>query len=546
MNLESGQDLQEAETSREWRVKIALLVVALVLVAGYASTLADIRGTLTDRIGALLDFPFPLASVAAVPPSSLVVFAVAAAFILGIALLLRRGRAGSASPASAETADALAGLAGRRTFLEAVARQFELHARQGRQFAIHIVDFDRFHAVNEALGEAEGDLFLRRVAERLLLLVEHADRLARLGDDEFAVIQPEAGGARHAEIYARRIQDALKEVSAQLPRNIRPGASIGIAVAPDHGSGPAQLLHSASLALRAAKQVGGEGFKVYGREMEMAVEARLQMERVIGEGLHSGWFELHYQPQYDLGSRRLTGFEALLRMNHPDRGELQPAAFIPIAEESGLIQPLGEWVLGEALATAAHWPPHLMLSVNVSAAQFRHGDVAATLLRALTAAGFQGARLRVEISEAIFLNGSESVQDQLRRLHAAGISIVVDDFGLSSSSLKALSRFPCDAVKLDRSFVQHVGEQPEIETLLRSLIGTAQAFDLKVLAEGVERAEQAHFLLSNDCRNVQGFLFGRPAPTRDLGAIIAKDLRNTLAGEPAPAGGSSATMERRA
>jgi diguanylate cyclase (GGDEF)-like protein len=394
--------------------------------------------------------------------------------------------------------------------------------------------------VNEVMGEAEGDAFLRLIAERLLVLVGHPERLARIGDDEFAIIQPEAGGARHAEIYARRISDTLKDACAQLPRHSRPGASVGMAVAPDHGADVARLLHSASLALHAAKAAGGGAFRGYAREMEMLVEARLQMEKSISEGLHQGWFELHFQPQYDLRSKRLTGFEALVRMNHPELGEQLPAVFLPVAEESGLIQPLGEWIIREAVGTAAQWPAHLTLSINISCAQFRQGDVAGTVLKALSNSNFEAARLHVEISEAVLLEESESIDEQLRRLKTRGVTIVLDDFGLDGSKLRSLARSPCEAIKLDRTLVERLGEEPEMENLVRSLIGTAQSFELGILAEGVERAEQVHFLMSNACENVQGFLFGRPARAQDLAAIIAKDMRKVLDSGPAPAAAPAA------
>jgi EAL domain-containing protein (putative c-di-GMP-specific phosphodiesterase class I) len=368
------------------------------------------------------------------------------------------------------------------------------------------------------------------LTERFLLLVNHPERLARIGDDEFVIVQPEVGGSRHAEIFARRIQESIKDVCAQVPRHARPGASIGIAVAPDHGNDAAKLVHSASLALHAAKEAGGDTFRVYSREMEMVVEARLQMEKAISDGLQQGWFDLHFQPQYDLSTRRLTGFEALVRMSHPELGELLPATFVPVADESGLIQPLGDWIIREAFATAAEWPQHLTLSINVSLAQFRHGDIANTVINALAKSGFAGSRLRVEITEAALLAQSDAINEQLRRLRTRGAKIVLDDFGVDNSRLKLLSRSALDAVKLDRTLVERVAEEPETAALVRSLIGTAQCFDLDILAEGIERAEQAHFLMSNDIQKVQGFLFGRPARKRDLAAIIAKDLRNAMEG----------------
>jgi EAL domain-containing protein (putative c-di-GMP-specific phosphodiesterase class I) len=372
------------------------------------------------------------------------------------------------------------------------------------------------------------------VTERLLVLVNVPERLARIGDDEFAVIQPEAGGVRHAEIFARRIHETVKDACAQVSRQARPGLSIGIAVAPDHGAEASKLLHSASLALRVAKKAGGDTFRIYAREMEMDAGARQRMERAISDGLHQGWFELHFQPQYDLRTRRLTGFEGLVRMNHPELGELLPAAFVAIADESGLIQPLGEWIIHEAVSTAVEWPPHLSLSINVSLAQFRHGDVAHTILHALSTSELPATRLKVEIPEAALLNGSDTTTEQIRRLRSRGVTIVLDDFGVDRSRLTLLTGSVCNAVKLDRTLIESVSE-PGMQNLVRSLIGTAQSFALDIHAEGIERAEQAHFLMSHDCQKVQGFLFGKPMPKSDLAATIAKDLRNALsAGGSAP------------
>jgi diguanylate cyclase (GGDEF)-like protein len=520
MRRKAAPQSDEDASERDSRLKLILLVVALLLVAGYAATITDISAEIPLQLAAMLGSK--LALIAA-----LIVGGAAAGLFLFRRLLRKRG---GGKPA--ETGYAAAGISGRQDFVAMLGRHIDAHAKVGRQVALHLIDIDRFARVNDVMGEAEGDAFLQMVSEKLLVLVNHADRLARIGDDEFAVIQPEAGGARHAEIYARRIEETLKDAAAQLPRHARPGASIGVAVSPDQGADATRLLHNASLALRAAKAAGGETFRVYAREMEMAVAARLQMEGSISEGLHQGWFEVHFQPQYDLRSRRLTGFEALIRMNHPEFGEQMPAAFIPAAEESGLIQPLGEWIIREALGIGIHWPPHLILALNLSLAQFRHGDVAATLLNALSHSKFEASRLQLEISEAVLFEESVAINDQLRRLKSRGVTIVIDDFGLDNSKLRAFSRSACDAVKIDRTLVDRVGEEPEIENLVRSLIGTAQSFDLDVMAEGVERAEQVHFLMSNACDNVQGFLFGRPMHARDLAAVIAKDMRKAIDEEP--------------
>jgi diguanylate cyclase (GGDEF)-like protein len=516
----------EEETGRELRLKLWLLAAALVLVAGYAGFMTGIVGTVRREFAAI-----------SMPEVAKVAVALAAAITLmaGAALLClrRRGHARSNRKSRKPMPSALDQLGGRNELLGNLAEHIDIHNKSGRQFALHVVDLDRFRLVNEMLGEANGDQLLSRTAERLLVLVGQPDRVARLGDDEFAVIQPEAGGARHAELFAGRIQDVLKDIFAGLPRRARPAASIGIVISPDHGADPTRLLHNASLALHRAKASGGNGCRVYARDIEMALKADLELEKAIGEGLRQGWFELHFQPRYDLGTRRLLGFEALLHLNHPQRGRLLPASFLATAEASGLIQPLGEWVLHEALAAAAKWPPHLSLSINVAPSQFRGGDFAAAVANALASADFPGERLCLEISEATMLSPSEATGNQLRELKQRGVAIVIDDFGLGDLRLDALARGHCDAVKLDRSLTKSLGHDRKTEEFARSLIGTARAFSLDIMAEGIEGAEQVRFPMASGCEKVQGPLFGRPVPARDLAAIISRDMRKSVEGAPA-------------
>jgi diguanylate cyclase (GGDEF)-like protein len=531
MRINPGTD-DGGEPSRGGpRVTTLTLAVLLVAVLGFAvvftnlSTYAQVGlASVAGDVGWLM----PAAGLAA-----------AAALLGALYVAVSRGKVSIPMVTAAQPADPLARLQGREALVRALAGEIELHADSGRQFALHLVDIDRFGVLNDVFGEAEGDAFLRGIAERLLALVNQPERVARIGDDEFAVIQPEAGGGRHAEIYAKRIQETLEDLCGKLPRHARPGVSVGVAVSPDHGDGPAELVHSASLALRAAKSAGGGAIRVFGRDLAGGAEARAEMERAISEGLQQSWFSLRFQPQYDIRSRRLTGFEALVRMIHPERGELPPAAFLPAAEQSGLIQPLGEWIIRDALTHAALWPKHLVLSLNVSTAQFRNGDLAATLLQGMANCDVEGERVRVEVSEALLRDQDASVEEQLRRLKSHGVSLVLDDFGLETTSLRALATWPCDAVKLDRTVVQALGEDSGAQKLARGLMGAARAFRLDVLAEGVERPEQVAFLMANFCYGVQGFLFGRPVPAAEVAAIIVKDMRKHAPGEE-PAAGASA------
>jgi diguanylate cyclase (GGDEF)-like protein len=512
MGRNSRQLGSEEAPERESRVRTILLALTIVLVVGYALTLTDV----TAGAGIVGGW-FPLATTTAA------VLTIAA--LGGLLVLARRRDLARNPPSAPEEPAPLAAMQGRIQLLETLGRLLAEHQVAGRQLSLHLIDLDRFSEVNALLGEAEGDAFLRAVAERLFVLVDQTECLGRIGDDEFAVIQPETGGARHAEIYAKRIEDTLKDACAQVPRHARPAPSLGVAVAPEHGETAARLFHNASLALRSAKRKGGGGFRVFTRDLEMGVEARLQMERAISDGLLQGWFELRFQPQYDLQLRRLSGFEAIVRMKHPQRGELLAGEFLPVAEDSGLIQPLGEWLVREAMIAAAEWPAHLKLTVGIPPALLLHGDAAAMILAAAAQAGFDPARLVIGVPESAVFGLSERLNDQLRRLKGRGAAILVDHFGADGSNLRSLSLLRGDAVRLDDTLMRQIGENATAEDLLRGLIGTARSFGLAVMAEGVEGVAQAHVLMANGCHLVQGFLFGRPGSATEVAAIIAKDFR---------------------
>lgn len=425
--------------------------------------------------------------------------------------------------------DVLTGLPDRTRFLVNLEAALASHREKGRQLALHVLDVDNFRAVNQQLGEAEGDNLLKAIARRLLFLVEKPELLGRLGDDEFGIIQPDASGERHAEIYAARIQGSLKDGWPEPQCGSRLGATIGAALYPAAGADAHTLLRHGCLALAEAKKRRSAAVRFFSPEMERRSAPRSGLELDIRTALREGWFALHFQPQYDLGSRRLTGFEALLRMNHPDHGVVGPSDILPVAEAAGLMEPLNEWVLAEALGTAAHWPHHLTLAVNMSAMQVARTNVAQSVAAALAAASFEARRLHVELPEAVFLDPAEAVLEQLRALKALGVTVVIDDFATGQSSLAVLSRSLCDAVKVDRSFVQRLGREASAEKLARSVIALGRALQLRVIAEGVESAEQAHFLMTNNCRDVQGFLFGKPVPASELAAVIARDIRSGAA-----------------
>jgi diguanylate cyclase (GGDEF)-like protein len=433
--------------------------------------------------------------------------------------------------------DTLTGLANRTRFLENLTAALESHAEEGRQLALHFVDLDRFKEINDAFGHAEGDAYLRDIAERLSKLVDRPEFLGRLGGDEFAVIQPELSGAKHAEIYAERICGALTGTYEINGYEVVSTASVGVAVAPQHGTSATLLLRSADVALHQVKLAGSNAIGVYTADLDDQLKRRMVLQADLRKAFENDWFSLYYQPQYNLKTRRLTGFEALLRMEHPDRGFISPAEFIPVAEEIGLIVPLGEWILYEACRTAVNWPDNVTLSVNLSPAQFRRGDMPKIVEDVLRQTQLAPRRLGIEITEGLLMESSQSVLDQLQSIRELGVALVMDDFGTGYSSLSYLWQFSFDTIKIDRSFVHALGSGSNVESLLQSIINIGESLDLRVVAEGVENVEQAHFLMANSCRHVQGFLFGRPMPEDNVMAVIEKDARNaenTVAGPSRP------------
>jgi EAL domain-containing protein (putative c-di-GMP-specific phosphodiesterase class I) len=376
-----------------------------------------------------------------------------------------------------------------------------------------------------------------------MALADGPDKIARIGSDEFAIIQPDTSGLKHAEIFGSRIVDALSGTYQVVGHEVVSSASVGIAVAPDHGKDALRLLKSADLALHQIKGLGRGKKVLYSADMDQSMQSRLELQSILRKAFENNWFELHYQPQYDLGARRLTGFEALLRLRHPERGMIPPVEFIPVAEESGLILPIGEWIIREACATAAQWPDHLSLAINLSPAQIHDNKLAGTIKKILSQSGLPARRLEVEITEGLLMDATDTTMSELDQLKEIGLSLVMDDFGTGYSSLSYLWRFEFDKIKIDRSFVHNLGTGRNVESLLKSIINIGQSLDLRVIAEGVEKPEQAHFLMKNACHHVQGFLFGRPVPKAEVASIITKDMKNnTMSHDSNPGIGDTALI----
>jgi diguanylate cyclase (GGDEF)-like protein len=382
--------------------------------------------------------------------------------------------------------------------------------------AVHHLDLDQFKAVNDTFGHPCGDKLLRVVAERLRGLVGEADTIARMGGDEFVIVQATIADPAEATSLAQRVIDALSEPYDIDGQQAVIGVSIGISVGPGDGSNPDKLLRNADLALYRAKSDGRGTFRFFEPAMDLQMQTRRVMEQDLRKALPAGEFELHYQPVVNLASKEISGFEALIRWNHPAKGLISPATFIPLAEEIGFIVPMGEWVIRQACATAAQWPDNLHVAVNISAIQFRSPGLMQVIVSALAASGLAPTRLEIEITESVLLHNKEATLAVLHQLRALGIRIAMDDFGTGYSSLTYLQSFPFDKIKIDRSFVKNITEDSSSLTIVRAVAALANGMGMTATAEGVETAEQLHSIASEGCTEMQGFLFSKPLPAAEI------------------------------
>jgi diguanylate cyclase (GGDEF)-like protein/PAS domain S-box-containing protein len=406
-------------------------------------------------------------------------------------------------------------------------------AKRGDIVATHILDLDHFKHVNDTLGHPAGDKLLGMVADRLRALVRATDTIARMGGDEFAVVQLAISQPADATSLAHRIISAVSEPYDIDGHQVVIGASIGIAVGPGDGVSPEQIIRNADLALYRAKGDGRGTFRFFEPEMDAQMQERRALECDLRKALLAGEFELYYQPVVDLASSEICGFEALMRWHHPKRGMVAPGTFIPLAEEIGLIVPLGEWAIRQACATAAQWPENLRIAVNLSPAQFRSPGLLQAIVGALAAAGMAANRLELEITETILLQDSEATLTLLYRLRELGVRIVMDDFGTGYSSLSYLQSFPFDKIKIDRSFVRDITESPGSLNIVRAVAALANGLGMAATAEGVETQEQLDTIKSEGCTEMQGFLFSRPLPAAEIERLFLANCRPTKVGRGA-------------
>ncbi len=404
--------------------------------------------------------------------------------------------------------DTLTGLPNRVSLRETLDQLVVRTTRTGGDVAVLCLDLDRFKAVNETLGHTIGDQLLQKIAGLLPQLAPDG-YIARLSADEFAIVIAEPGTDRPRAL-GQAVLDRLTQPLVVGGHPITIGVSIGIAVGPGDGANADALLKSADLALYRAKTDGRGVLRFFEQALDEAARARRELELDLREAVNHGHFTLAFQPIFDLKADRIGGFEALLRWQHPTRGWLSPVEFIPVAEETGLIVPIGEWVMREACRTATHWPEHVRIAVNVSALQFRSPGFQAVILQALAATGLDPRRLEVEITESVFLDGEGPVVALLHRLRAMGVRVALDDFGTGYSSLSYLRSFPFDKIKIDRSFVTPVAHDASAAAIVQAIIDLAAALKTDTTAEGVETEEQLGCLRAQGCGTIQGYLFSRP------------------------------------
>ena len=414
--------------------------------------------------------------------------------------------------------DALTNLPNRALFHEKLKQELAGTAA-GEQLAVLYIDIDEFKSVNDTLGHLIGDELLKSVAASLSQRAAASDFVARLGGDEFAIVQTAVKTPADVTELVRRVFDAIREPYECLGHQVTTDASIGIALAPQHGIDLDQILKNADLAMYAAKSAGRRTYRFFEPEMDAQVKARRKLEMDLRQAITDRTLEVYYQPCISLQDNTITGCEALLRWHHPERGTIPPAEFIPIAEDTGLINQLGEWVLATACAEAATWPEDIRLAVNVSPVQFKSGTLALKIVAALAASGLAANRLELEITEAVLIRDDEAALAILHQLRAIGVRIALDDFGTGYSSLSYLQRFPFDKIKIDRCFVNDIAEPDGSSCIVQAVVNIAAERHMTTTAEGVETRQQQELLRALGCSEMQGDLFSPPKSAAEINRL---------------------------
>ncbi len=418
------------------------------------------------------------------------------------------------------THDPLTNLPNRRSFTERLEHSLQMARRSHVSLAVVFLDLDRFKVINDTLGHSNGDALLTAVAERLQLHLRDDDLVARLGGDEFTMVLPNVRGMENGVVVAEKILKAFAQPFMVGSREVIVGASMGISLYPSDGEDSATLLRHADDAKRRAKQSGRNQYQFYRAEMTEAAQVQLELERDLRRAIELQQLELHYQPQFDLCSNALIGVEALLRWKHPTRGFIPPSEFIPVAEDSGLIISIGDWVLRRACQQMSAWQrdshPPFRVAVNVSARQFEQYNLVEIVSNALDEYQVGAEFLELELTESLVMRDVAGSTKQLQKLRDLGVQIAIDDFGTGYSSLAYLQRLPIDRLKIDRAFIKDLGGDPDTSPLAQAIIGLAHTLGMEVVAEGIETTQQLEILRGMNCEIGQGYLLGRPAPSDSL------------------------------
>lgn len=425
--------------------------------------------------------------------------------------------------------DALTGLPNRILFNDRLKLALADAHGSDKLLAVIFLDLDRFKVINDTLGHETGDLLLKAVSERLTESVRQGDTISRMGGDEFLFLLPEIGGVSQARTIAENIVNHLKMPVKIDSHELFVSASIGISIYPDDGQDIGNLVKNADTAMYVAKYQGRNSYRFYNRDMNIKAEKILRMENSLRRAMERGEFLLYYQPRFDLANDKITGMEALIRWKHPESGFIPPGDFIPLAEEIGLIIPIGEWVLRSACMQHKAWLAKLTspisISVNISAFQFQCGDFLETVKRILEETSMDPSLLELELTESVVMNNGEMTIVKLKQLKELGIKISIDDFGTGFSSLNYLKHFPIDSLKIDRSFIKDIPMAPKDTAITKTIIALGRRLHLRVVAEGVETKEQLAFLSSRRCNEVQGYLISRPLPADEAIKLLQENKR---------------------
>lgn len=411
-----------------------------------------------------------------------------------------------------------------RTLLKERMKEALLRVERGEQIAVLCLDLDHFKDVNDSLGHPIGDELLVAVGRRLCQCVRDVDTVARLGGDEFAIVWAE-NQTTDAEMLARRVIEVVSAPYQLSGHEIVIGVSVGISISPSDGVDPDHLVRSADMALYRAKADGRGTYRFFEAEMDARAQARRTLELDLRAALIKGEFEPHFQPIYKTSTNEIMGFEALLRWNHPTRGLVSPSSFIPLAEQTGLIVPIGEWILRKACAEAATWSRPVRIAVNLSPLQFKSRNLISAVIGALSSSGLPPQRLELEITESVLLDNNEANMKTLHTLRDLGIKISMDDFGTGYCSLSYLRSFPFDKIKIDQSFIREIASRQDSMAIVRAVTDIGKTLGIVTTAEGVETAEQLSFVRAEGCTEVQGYLFSKPLPAHEIEALLGGSRR---------------------